>query len=223
LKISCALQLLFYAASLGWSSSLIIGGPGDGGNTDPFGGPFGLNPGTRYQQIYASGDFNNLGIIEITSIDFFDGNGAFAGDTYIFSFSTVSAGIDTLSDTAFNANLGPDDALFATVNLSGAAPSTLTIVGSAFLYNPALGNLLLDMTILPGGTSGDAAYLARNGTAEGIFSRYDNFGGSADGYGLVTQVDYLPASSPTPEPETATLVLAGLGCITLYCRFRYRR
>ena len=57
----------------------------------------------------------------------------------------------TLSDTAFDSNLGADNVLFTTLTLSGSSPLTLTIAGNPFLYDPAKGNLLLNITISPTG------------------------------------------------------------------------
>lgn len=188
------------------ADSIVIGTL-DGFNTDPFGGPIPPAPGTRYQQAYASADFT--GPISITGIDFLDGIG-FLGlgpTTYTLSLSTITAGIDTLSDTNFDSNLGADNTLFETVALSGFAPTTLSFTGGPFQYDPANGNLLLDISVSPSVSSADpAAYAAMSGDATGIFSRYQNFSEGTVGWGLVTEFDF----SSVPEPSTYIPVVLGI-------------
>jgi hypothetical protein len=85
----------------------------------------------------------------------------------------------------------------------------LTIPGVPFNYNPAQGNLLLDIVVLPGGQRASGNYLARSGDAVGVFSRYHNFGTQSIGYGLVTQFDYV-----VPEPSAVSLILASFVLLT---------
>jgi hypothetical protein len=202
-------MMLAVACVPAWAASIVIGAPLDpGGNAFPFGGAHLGNPGTRYQQAYASTDFS--GPMSIVGIDFFNGAGTLASGTYFLYLSTITAGIDTLSDSNFASNLGSDNTLFGTFVLSGAAPGTLSFAGGPFLYNPTSGNLLLDIIVSPGGAPGNGGYGARNGTASGIFSRYHDFGVGTTGYGLVTQFDFVP--------ETSSLFLAGLGFALLAFR-----
>jgi hypothetical protein len=195
--------------------TLAVGTPGEGENNFPFGGAFtfGSYPGTIYQQAYASSDFTGLGPITIDSISFIGGVGVLAPSTYTLSLSTISVGIDTLSDVNFNSNLGPDNTLFASEALSGPAPATLTFTGTPFTYNPANGNLLLNIAISPGGQSSGifGAYYAADGNALGVFSRYHDFGTATIGYGLVTEFGYSLAVA-TPEPS-AMLPIAFLAAI----------
>lgn len=207
--LRAALVLSVVSGSL-FGASIVIG-TSNGSNSFPFGS----SNGTRYQQAYTSGDFS--GAISITGIDFFLGSaGTLSGGTYELSFSTITAGIDTLSISNFDGNLGADNALFTSVALSGAGPATLSFTGGPFLYNPANGNLLLDIKILsPTGGSG-AGYQAMNGGANGIFSRYQNFGDQTIGWGLVTQFDFGAAA--VPEPGTLSLLGLGLVGLAAACR-----
>jgi hypothetical protein len=173
----------------------------------PFGGGFGSggNASTRYQQAYASSDFSSIGSpFLITSIDFLGGSGKLAPSTYNLYFSTITAGIDSLSDVNFDSNRGADNTFFASVTLTGTAPATLTFSGIPFNYNPAHGNLLLDIVVSPGGVDANsgfgAAYFSTS-NAFGIFSRYHNFGVGNAGWGLVTEFDYQ-----APEPSAAALL-----------------
>jgi len=199
--ISLCTVLILTSAS---GASLVVGntGPGHDINGFPFGGTsFGL--GTRYQQAYAASDFSAIGgPFAITGISFLGGgSGNLAPSTYSLYFSTVTAGIDTLSNVNFDSNRGPDNALFATVALSGPAPPTLTFSGTPFNYDPTHGNLLLDIVVSPGGTGVFGAAFMSNTNAVGVFSRYHNFGTANVGFGLVTEFAYV-----VPEPSVAGLI-----------------
>src|SRR5690349_1958293 len=177
------------------AASLVVGSPAGGNNVFPFGGGFGpTNASTRYQQAYASSDFSGIGSpFLITSIDFLHGSGKLAPSTYTLYFSTISAGIDSLSNVNFDSNRGADNTFFASITLTGTAPATLTFSGIPFNYNPTQGNLLLDIVVSPGGVSANSGFGAAyssTSNAFGIFSRYHNFGVSNVGWGLVTQFDY---------------------------------
>jgi hypothetical protein len=174
------------------STTIIIGAPSEAPNIFPFGGGFGLS--TRYQQAYAANQFNGAAPLLIRSISFLGGQGILGASTYTFSLSTITTGIDNLSTTNFNANRGADNALLASVNLSGPAPATLTIEGATpFLYDPSSGNLLLDIVVSPGVAqfAQGASYQSRL-NAFGIMSRYHNFGGGFIGFGLITQFEFAP-------------------------------
>lgn len=188
-----------------WAASLIVGLPTTNLNYFPFGGGFGTG-GTRYQQAYAASDFSGIGApFLITGVDFLNGSGKLAPSTYSLYFSTITAGIDSLSDVNFDANRGADNTLFASLTLAGTAPPTLTFSGTPFFYNPAHGNLLMDIVVSPGGvdaSSGFGALYLSSSNAFGIFSRYHNFGTVTTGWGLVTQFDY----QVVPEPAVTTLI-----------------
>src|ERR1700693_4205887 len=125
-----------------------VGAPADALNGDPFSEPLPGFVGTRYQQAYASTDFP--GPMAITSISFFN-HSPFEGPlpvaTYRIFLSTITPGIDTLSNINFDSNDGPDNTLFAFGELSGLAPLQLVFVGGRFDYNPATGNLLIDIQL----------------------------------------------------------------------------
>jgi PEP-CTERM motif-containing protein len=199
-----------------WGETIIIGLPSTGLNLAPFGGTVVSGDAPRYQQAYAAADFASIGSIDITSIDFLGGSGNFTPGTYSLYFSTISAGINTLSDTAFDSNLGANNALFASVNLSGPAPATLTFTGNPFFYNPASGNLLLDIIIAPTGQHAGfpPAVYESSQYATGVFSRYDNFAEGNIGLGLITEFDF----TPVPEPSAPALFGLGLSLITFFWR-----
>lgn len=204
---------------------VLIGAPGGGDNCFPFGcgrGP--TDAATRYQQVYSSRAFS--GPMRIEEIQFFRSLGSqFGTGSFSFYLSTTSRAVDDL-DTDFDRNLGPDHSLFSMMAIGGEAPSVLSIVGSPFFYNPRSGNLLLDI-VIPGGVVNafrdTVFFAARNGTADGLFSRVHNFGTGTSGYGLVTRfVDASAGAATVPEPATFLLFGVGLaGAVTR--RYRDRR
>lgn len=216
----CSLCCLSIGTLLG--SSITVGSD-NGSNDFPFSGPFFGYPGTDYQEAYAASDFS--GPIDITSIDFFLGSGfkgsLYAG-TYTLSFSVISSDIGSLSSTNLSSNIGTDNTVFDIANLSGKAPSVLTFTTTTpFLYNPAQGNLLLNISIANGSGGSTAAYQDGEGTATGI-ARYQNFGlNNGGGYGLVTEFDSTVSMASTPEPGTLSL-MACLGLVGLLVQ-RLRR
>jgi hypothetical protein len=199
-----------------FAASLTVG-TNTGGNAFPFGQPVG-GVGTRYQEAYSSTLFS--GPIAITGIDFFlSSAGTLWGGTYTLSLSTISADVNTLSDSNFDSNRGANNTLFTSVALSGAAPSTLSFTGGPFSYNPAQGNLLLDIQITNlANVPGTAAFQDGDGAGPATIARYHNFGIATTGFGLVTRFDF--AAVNTPEP--GTFVLLGAGLLAIAGR-RFRR
>ena len=182
-------------------------------NAFPFGGTS-FGPGTRYQQAYAASDFSGIGgPFTITGISFLHGAGFLAPSTYSLYFSTISSGIDSLSNVNFDSNRGSDNALFVSAALSGAAPSTLTFSGAPFTYDPSHGNLLLDIVVSPGTTNFSSAVYQANTNAFGVFSRYHNYGSGNIGFGLVTTFDYT-----VPEPSATGLVATACLLASLFRR-----
>jgi hypothetical protein len=214
--LSCGVLLAGATSSL-FAGTIVSGTPASSHNLFPFAGPVAAYPGTRFQEAYAATDFTGLGLMSISGIDFYEGNGTFRSGTYDFYLSTITAGIDTLSTTDFDSNLGLNNVLFASLTLSGTAPSTLTITGTPFTFDSGAWNLLLDIRISNTTDPGTATFLSRN-DASGILSRYHNFGGSFIGYGLVTGFDYDSAAVPGP----ASGLLVGMGAIALGVVLRRR-
>jgi hypothetical protein len=198
--------------ALAVSASALFGGSitvgvNNGGN----GAPFGAFSGTRYQEAYSGSLFSSP--IAITGIDFFQSGavGTLRGATYQLSLSTISASVNSLSNVNFDSNLGPDNAIFATLALSGNAPSVLIFTGGPFSYDPSQGkNLLLDMKITNPTSGATAFFKDENGSGPSTIARYQDAGlfGTV-GYGLVTQFDSGAATS-APEPGTFVLLSVAL-------------
>lgn len=112
--------------------------------------------------------------------------------------------------TVFTDNVGADNTLIEAKALSGPMPTKWTFSGGTFLYDPSMGNLLVD--ILPAapiapGFSGYAD--AMNGTFGTDSSRMHDFGTMFESWGLVTEFKGSPPNNQeVPEPGALAL-LAG--------------
>jgi len=213
----CPILLLFVLAGAGLTlkAAVIVGLPADpSGNCYPFGCVF--PPATVYQQVYNSNNF--AGPITIAALTFFrtktDTGADLNTGTYSISLSTTSTAVNGLDITNFGNNVGPDNTLFfiGTLPASVAFGSSFTLIGTPFTYNPANGNLLIDMRISGVAHSGLPTFFdARNGTADGIFSRATDFCSGIptcnQSYGLVTE---FQTSADIPEPGTLTLLITGV-------------
>jgi hypothetical protein len=213
-----ALILLGGVAAGSLLGSSIIVGSDNGSNAFPFGGPFGSNPGTDYQEAYASSDFSTPELI--TGIDFFEApgqTGNLYSGTYTLSLSVISSSIGSLSSTNLPSNIGAGSTVFETVALSGKAPGELTFTGTPFLYDPSQGNLLLDLSV-SGGSGGSVAFEDNEGVGSSL-ARYQNFGATNGlGYGLVTEFDSNSGGPAVPEPGTMSLFGFGMAAILLVKR-----
>jgi len=199
------------------------------------GSPGGAGDSQRYQQAYEASDFASVpGPVLITQIAFRPD--AFLGRAFSvllpdiqINLSTITLGADGLS-LVFANNLGPNDTIvFArgplslSSNFSGpvGGPMDFDVVitlTTPFFYDPAAGNLLMDVRNFGGGTTTvlDAESIGPP-TADSIgrvHTTADSPGGvnspnagHGDSAGLVTQFTY----SQVPEPGSACLFLVGAG------------
>ena len=208
---------------------------GNGHNYYPFniGGTGGTGDSQRYQQAYGASDFPGIaGPVFITKIAFRPD--AFLGRAFSLTIlpdiqinlSTITLGPDGLS-LVFADNLGLDDSIvFArgpmslSSNFAGpvGGPMDFDIVitlTTPFLYDPAAGNLLMDVRNFGGGTTTVLDQEVAAGDSIGrVHTNIDSPGlvnsptaANRDTGGLVTQFTH----SPVPEPGAACLFLVGAG------------
>ena len=197
--------------------------------------PFNTNPGVtyRYQQVYGGSEFGG-GPILINGISFRPDGGfpdiatAFSTNLNIqIDLSTTAVDPDLLN-LNFASNLGADllTVFSGPVTLSssdtGAGPRDfdITIVFTTpFLFNPTLGNLLLDIRNFTGGvtTPFDAHASDTDAMSRVWGSLNSSVALARDTTGLVTQFDVQAA-----VPEPGSIMLLSLGLIGLAAGRRRR-
>jgi hypothetical protein len=212
--------------------------------------PFAANGGVRYQQVYNASQFSSLsGPGQITQIAFrpdaqFGDAFTLNGLDVTIQLSTTAASADGLSLT-FASNQGADvtTVYSSALSLSSAAtgpaggPKDFDLIinlTTPFTYNPAAGNLLLDIrNASPGNYIGisnfDATGIMGDSVSR-VLSREGSFNdltGTADTHGLITRFTINPIASAAPEPGTlALLALTGLpvaGAVTGRVGIRRRK
>ena len=187
----------------------------------------------RYQQLYVASQFGGGGLI--TQLVFRPDS--FAGSAFTSTLPDIqidlaysSAADDGLSSTYANNITAGDTIVFARgpLTLSSAftgppnGPKDFDIIitlTTPFLYNPALGNLLLDVRNFGAGstTSFDAVSPLGDGVSRVYNQNVNDPTGTLDSTGLVTGFVIVP------EPSSAALLLAGGGTLLAWfggCRRR---
>ena len=196
--------------------TVTVGTIGSGGNAFPFGSTGSSYPGTTYQQVYNQALFTEM---YITGVTFFNSGGSsIDGATYTMYLSTTTKAVNGLDTATLSNNVGTDNMLFKSEYLSGNPGSSFTFSGPAFLYNPANGNLLVEI-LKSGGSVGSYTgwFDAMNGNFGTDSSRAHDFGTGFEQFGLVTQF----SSSSVPLPGALLLFGPGLvGLAAIRRRFR---
>ena len=227
-------------ASPAIASSLVVPGPGTGNAQAPT--PFNYygSSGSQVQQIYASSFFPGEELISGFSFraypgaapSFFFSNTVNISDVVI-QLSTTSAGADesgSLPSATFADNLGSDATTVYSGALTlstaatgiGAQPFDYTVTFSQpFLYDPADGNLLLDVTIpsgakVSGSGFGFLTFDTVNTIDDGIYSVVNISSGSASSGTLSTAgaiTSFVVSPVAAPEPSTWVMMIAGFGIL----------
>jgi len=183
--------------------------------------PFSSLSGTgRYQEIYSSSLFS--GPVLITSLAFSPSDSLFYSADVTLRMTTTTVGVGSLSPNLDTNFINPltvvyDNPTFGE-NLTGGS-ETFSLVfdfTTPFLYDPASGNLLLDLLI-----SNENAQLgfSRSGTGPILSRAWDTagFGNGADGVGLRTLIGY-----EVGVPEPGTIIMVGTGLVGLAGTLRRR-
>lgn len=226
MKVSCLLALriaiLLGVASIASAGTITVG-TFDSINAAPFDV---LIYSGEYQQLYVSSDF--AGPVTINSLGFAEGSLSGSGETInvTISLSTTSATPSTLS-TNYAANKGPDftQVFSQTISYTSTGLGNFDLVFniSPFSYNPAEGNLLMDVVLHGGANTGPFLGGDFEATSDLTTTRIFNlagFGaptssyGEAEAQGLVTQFGV----TPTPEPSSLSIIV--LGALALKGIFR---
>jgi hypothetical protein len=221
MKTTCAAFLIAASASLlaaPAAHATVIVGSIDGGGCFPFGcNGSGISVGEsiHYQQIYSSTAF--AGPINIGSLTYYNSFPEYAGDRlggeYTFHVSTAAVTVGAMSATLAD-NIGADNALFFSGSI-GTGSLAFTVIGTPFYYDPALGDLLVDIVVnnqeyvLNDGNNGYNDASRAGPVTESSFALGNTVYTSRAA--LVTGFDTAPASVPAP----ATLALFGLGLAAL--------
>lgn len=216
----------------------IVPGPANGNAQSPT--PFNYygSSGSRVQQIYDSGFFPSEDLIKGFSFraypgaapSFFFSNSVNISDA-IIRLSTTTAGANesgVLPSATFADNLGGDvktvfsGALHLTTAATGigAQPFDYTVnFTSPFLYDPSVGDLLLDVMIPAGATVsgsgfGFLTFDTVNTINDGVFSVVNISDGGASS-GTLSTAGAITAFSITavPEPSTWLMTVAGFSVV----------
>lgn len=219
--------LLSGAVSYSANAGTVTIGTADSGNCYPFmcnDSGASVGPSITYQQVYAASAFS--GPISITDEEFawvfaqqFGGSDTLLGGTYVFTLSTTSTAVNGLNSSSLSSNLGADatQVLSVTIPAGGVSFGTSQTFTntSPFDYNPANGNLLLQVAVsnqdnVPNGSGN--SYVDADGTGALTSRAYSLNGadsGFADSTGLVTTFSFGPATA-VPEPSSLLVAAGGL-------------
>jgi hypothetical protein len=194
-------------------ATTIVGGGTGGGNAFPFGNNSLLYSG-EYQQVYSSSLFNDP--VQISQIAFASQEAQSYLLNLTLGLTTTAVAVNSLS-TNYNNNKGVDfTTVFSGVQaVAATGTSTFDLVfnlSSPFNYNPASGNLLLDVFINSNGAVEPMFYVSGTSLdSSRVFNSGGNGAPTADSLSLETQ---FTVTSAVPEPSSGLLLLVGIGLMS---------
>ncbi len=220
------------------ANTLDVGSSG-GYNRFPFGydasQPTNYQSGADYQQLFSAQDFASSPIL-ISAVSFASSSNL--SDAVLASYSLdVHLGVAATSasspSTTFAANRGPryQDVFSGPYTFAPQRNDVFDLIltlSSPFLYDPASGDLLLDVRLTgPSVITGNALYF--DGDLSDTDSRVFNAAssastGSTNAFTLYTEFTYTPQSSgsgsPVPEPATAATLATAVGALFIFRKWR---
>jgi hypothetical protein len=222
-RLALAICFLVFVAPVR-ADSILAGGTGST-NAFPFGNVVGFVYSGTYQQVYSKSVFTTPAFIsEIAFASTGFGGSATYPLNLNISLSATAAAVNGLSTNYAN-NRGAD---FTTV-FSGDLIASITrtsafdlvfALPTPFLYNPANGNLLLDVFINSSSAPTGLFYVAgTTATSSRVFTSPATGATTADSLSLRTR---FTTATPVPEPSMLALFGTGLCGIVAY-RHRRRR
>lgn len=210
---------------------------GDSGNSFPFNiTPFSQSS-QRYQQVYASTQFSSITspmFIYAISFRVSPTSGSSFSSTLPsmqINLSTTGLAPDAL-DSSFGSNVGGNDTqvfsgplTLSSTNTGGPPPSFDIVIPlqTPFIYDPAVGNLLMDVRNFGGGTTTFFDTVTDSVDSVSRVFTFDTGVGSStgitDSFGLVTQFSF----AAIPEPTTWALIGVCTAGASVYTWNRRRR
>jgi hypothetical protein len=172
----------------------------------------------HYQQIYSAASFGSAAV-DVDSVSFFrwNGGGNMTPSTFAVNFWLTSNPVAGMSSSAA-ANEGTLLSNFGTFSLGGAMPATLTLDGTNFVYNPTMGNLVMDVQVTSGpAANGYNSFFQADSSGNSTLRGYGNGDSlSVETSALVTQFNV----TAVPEAGSLAMMLAGLGLVGAAVRRR---
>jgi hypothetical protein len=196
---------LLLSASLALAGTIVFGVHDDSDGCTP--ATCGAFPfaSLEYQQVYSASAFlaQSDGAFRIDAIEL---AGIFqnASVNLTISLSTTARAVGALDSSDLASNLGPDNAVF--LNYSGPVGPVFT--GTPFYYDPAMGNLLMDIVVNSFSVGTKPSVHVWEDKDSGVMSRAANMGGSgfSDLEGMVTTFE----GETVPEPSSILLLTGAL-------------